>query len=374
MPNVYLVNADGRTESFAQVHCEDESEELQRVLEMNLDLLPGDQIRPDDPRRWLLVKREMPVQDPGSGGARWSVDLFLLDQDGIPTFVECKRYKDTRSRREVVGQMLEYAANGQFYWTKESMRDLAAATASDKKEDLEETVMLLEPTTGDSADDLFEAAENNLREGQVRLVFFLEEAPAELKSIVDFLNRQMERTEVLLVEARQYEKDGTRVLVPSLFGYTEQARRVKRQVSVTSGGRGKWDEASFFDDAEAKLSQPNLVAVREIYDKALQLGYHVKWGTGRIDGSFSLVLPRACPRSVITVDAKGKLTLNFPWLRESDSADLLKVRFIELVKRDLELPLTTKSFEKYTKFDIKEWQLTVDQLVRILTELSKEFG
>lgn len=40
-----------------------------------------------------------------------SLDLFLLDQDGIPTLVEVKRSSDTRTRREVVAQMLDYAAN-----------------------------------------------------------------------------------------------------------------------------------------------------------------------------------------------------------------------------------------------------------------------
>lgn len=374
MPNVYLVNSDGRTESFAHVHCTDEGEELQQVLEINLDLLPGDQIRPEDPRRWLLVKREMPVPDPSTGADRWSVDLFLLDQDGIPTFVECKRFKDTRSRREVVGQMLEYAANGQFYWTKESMHELAVGTAGEKNEDFEETIMLLEPSTGDSPAELFEAAENNLREGQVRLVFFLEEAPPELKSIVDFLNRQMERTEVLLVEARQYEKNGTRVLVPFLFGYTDQARRIKRKVSVTIGNRRKWDEPSFFDEAGKQLSATEVTVVRNLYDVALERGYEVKWGTGKFDGSFNLVLPKACPRSVITVDSKGFLSLNFQWLRRSESADLLKRRFVDLVKQDLNLPLDAESFGRYPRFEFKQWQSFAEPLVGILTELSKEFG
>jgi len=38
-----------------------------------------------------------------------------LDQDAIPTIVEVKRSTDTRIRREVVGQMLGYAANAVVY-------------------------------------------------------------------------------------------------------------------------------------------------------------------------------------------------------------------------------------------------------------------
>jgi hypothetical protein len=63
-----------------------------------------------DPRRFLLVRREAPVPDRENGGIRWSIDHLFLDQDAIPTLVEVKRSSDTRIRREVVGQMLDYAA------------------------------------------------------------------------------------------------------------------------------------------------------------------------------------------------------------------------------------------------------------------------
>ena len=40
----------------------------------------------------------------------------------MPTLVEVKRSDDTRIRREVVGQMLDYAANGVVYWPAERLR------------------------------------------------------------------------------------------------------------------------------------------------------------------------------------------------------------------------------------------------------------
>jgi hypothetical protein len=39
------------------------------------------------------------------------IDHVLIDQDAVPTFVEVKRSTDTRIRRGVVGQLLEYVAN-----------------------------------------------------------------------------------------------------------------------------------------------------------------------------------------------------------------------------------------------------------------------
>ncbi|RME60897.1 hypothetical protein D6779_01245, partial [Candidatus Parcubacteria bacterium] len=204
MAKVYMVGEGWETTPMDRLRCKNEDLELQGLLERNPDLLPGDQINPDDPRRWLIVEREMPVPDPVSGSDRWSIDFFFSDQSGIPTFIECKRYEDSRSRREVIGQMLDYAANGHYYWTKSEMRDLAEKNAQKRGMTLDEVIQNLQPDDDLDVDEYFQRIEDNLREGQVRLVFFLEESPMELRSVVDFLNKQMERTEVLIVEARQY--------------------------------------------------------------------------------------------------------------------------------------------------------------------------
>ena len=57
---------------------------LQDWLSDYPELLPGDQINPENPRRWLLVKAEMGVPDHEGGSDRWSLDHLFLDQDGIP--------------------------------------------------------------------------------------------------------------------------------------------------------------------------------------------------------------------------------------------------------------------------------------------------
>jgi hypothetical protein len=64
----------------------------------------------------------MGVPADGDSGDRWSLDHLFADQDAIPTFVEVKRSTDTRIRREVVAQMLDYAANGTEYWTMNKIR------------------------------------------------------------------------------------------------------------------------------------------------------------------------------------------------------------------------------------------------------------
>src|SRR5438309_7383864 len=47
---------------------------LQNLLELYSDLLAGDQIDPEQPRRWLLVSRELGVPDEVDEASRWSLD------------------------------------------------------------------------------------------------------------------------------------------------------------------------------------------------------------------------------------------------------------------------------------------------------------
>ncbi len=148
MANAYIIEKDSSTKRLERVLCKDEERELQLILENNPDLLAGEQMNPDEPRRWLLVAREMPVPDPSTGIDRWNIDFFFVDQSAMLTFVECKRFEDTRARREGVGQMLEYAANGHYYWDKEMIRDLAEESAKKNGISLEEALHRLQPDQG----------------------------------------------------------------------------------------------------------------------------------------------------------------------------------------------------------------------------------
>src|SRR5947209_18003517 len=101
--SIYLLQPDNSLVQVSQAPYLAESE-LQRLLDQHPELLPGAQIDPEEPRRWLVVRSEAGVPNEEGGSDWWSLDHLLLDQDGIPTFVEVKRSSDTRIRREVVAQ------------------------------------------------------------------------------------------------------------------------------------------------------------------------------------------------------------------------------------------------------------------------------
>ncbi|MFQ5753909.1 MAG: hypothetical protein ACE5HI_18125 [bacterium] len=355
------------------IHCKNEDLELQRILELNPDLIPGDQINPNDPRRWLVVKREMPVPDPSTGDNRWSIDLFFADQDAIPTFIECKRYNDTRAKREVVGQMLEYAANGHYYWSKDDMRTYAEKAAKKNGISLEEEIKRLQPEETEPVDGFFQHIQDNLREGQVRLVFFMEESPPELKSVVDFLNKQMERSEVLLVEARQYEHNGLKIVTPILFGYTEEARQVKKTVSVTTRQRKKWDKESFFKDASERLTEMEYAAVKQVFNKSQELKCELSWGVGKSAGSFSAKWPHLGKNPLYAVYSEGSIVINYGSFKNLPE----QKEFIAFLKNELETRMELSAPEdyerRYPNYRINQWSDKVDKFLAILESMTEKY-
>jgi hypothetical protein len=203
-----------------------ESEDmLQGLLAQYPDLLAGDEMDPDNPRRWLLVTREMGVPDAADSAGRWSLDHLFLDQDGILTLVEVKRATDTRARREVVAQMLDYAANAVLYWPHEQIVAAFERTArAAGREPAEVLAEFLAPEAVDEsmnvAGQFWTRVKTNLAAEHIRMVFVADQIPRELQRIVEFLNDQMDPAKVIAVEVQQFVGEGIRTLVPRTVGQT----------------------------------------------------------------------------------------------------------------------------------------------------------
>ena len=74
-------------------------------------------------------------------------------------------------------------------------------------------------------EEFFEKVKTNLQAGKIRLVFVADVIPTELRTIVEFLNTQMDPAEVYAVEVKQYIGEGLKTLVPRLVGQTAEAQR-----------------------------------------------------------------------------------------------------------------------------------------------------
>lgn len=277
---IFLLRGDNELfELSAQPYVREDL--LQELLARYPNLLAGDQMDPSTPRRWLLVRREAPVPDTLDGSGRWSLDHLFLDQDGVPTLVEVKRASDTRGRREVVAQMLDYAANGVAYWPVETIR---AAFEQRAQADAQDAEQLLLDLIGPDADvEVFWAkVKVNLQAGRIRMVFVSDEIGPELRRIIEFLNVQMDPAEVLAVEVKQYVGADFRGLVPRLVGQTAEATQ-RKSAGTSAGPRAQpreWNVETFFSTLAA-AAPDDVAPARALYDwLAARPDVRVSWGKG----------------------------------------------------------------------------------------------
>ena len=323
--SIYLIQGD---DELVEMNEEpyDSEDLLQELLAKYPNLLAGDQMDDTAPRRWLLISREAALPSEEDGAGRWSVDHLFLDQDGIPTLVEVKRSSDTRIRREVVGQMLDYAANAVAYWPEETIRARFEARCESQGTDPAEMVSRLRgPGAGDEGhvEAFWGQVKTNLQAGRIRLVFVADEIPQELRRIVEFLNIQMDPAEVLAVEIKQYVGKELKTLVPRVIG--------QRAKSVAAGKR-QWAETSFFVELELRSGAEQVAVARRILEWARCKGLRIWWGAGARDGSF---LPTfdwlGKAYTLIAVWTYGRVELQFqhmqnwpPFNDESKRLELLR--------------------------------------------------
>ncbi len=256
---------------------------MQQLLAEHPEIIPGDQIDSDSPRVWLLVSREIGVPGEEGGGNRWSLDHLFVDQDGVPTLVEVKRSSDTRIRREVVGQMLDYAANATKYWPAGVIQQAFERRCS--RDGLDPDAELARVLgDGRDAQAFWATVAANIDAGRTRLLFVADEIPSELRRVVEFLNDQMDRTEVLAVDVRRYGGADLSVFVPHVYGQTERARQ-KKSSSRKRESR-QWDEASWFDGLQAQDRESETRVARALLEWSQAQGRSVEWGKGAVGGSF----------------------------------------------------------------------------------------
>ena len=307
---IYLVGEGGRLVGMSEQEYESE-DVLQKLLSDYPGLLAGDQIDSESPRKWILVTREASIPIDDSPAGYLSADHLFLDQDGVPTIVEVKRSTDTRIRREVVGQMLDYAANFVAFRSTEWIRAQLERAPSPDDEGAETR---LHSFLGEdrSVEDFWEDVKANLERGRVRLLFVADEIPAELRRVVEFLNSQMDPAEVLAVEVKRFAGGSQTAYVPRVLGQTAKTEAKVR-------GARHWDEKTFFEELRTKRPEREYEAARALWDWIRSRELRPAWGSGRIVGTlFSMIGPRNDSYYTFTISTNGDVCIPFAFMAKRE--------------------------------------------------------
>ena len=313
---IIVTTPGGQTVKLQPTHVQRE-DVLQKYIHEHPECLPLDEIREDV--RLLVVCREFPT-------ASGPIDALGVDQEGEIYIIETKLFKNP-DKRTVLAQALDY---GSALWHADnaggSFVDRVEAVLSGRglpplREQLSETF-------GDSSavESVIDGIQKNQAAGAFRFVILMDRLEDRLRDLVTFINENSKFT-VYAVELDFYRHDGLEIVLPKLHG-----AEVKKSISATGPGssRRRWDSASFFADAEAKLSERELNAVRAVYDSAGQWADEISWGTGTTAGSFSPKKRPEWPQAPFAVYSDGRLLLNFPYFASGTSGEHVH-RFAEVL-------------------------------------------
>ncbi len=232
---------------------------LQSILQQYPQIIPGNQINPENPAKFVLLRREMPL---GS----WSLDHLYVDDKGILTLVETKLAQNPESRREVIGQIIEYGAYASERWEISQLRQYASEYWQSQDAELD---AILLATFGEDLDleEFWNNVQQNLQQGRFRLIIAADELRLEVRRMIEFLNREMRNVEVLGLEWKFYGDDQQAlVIVPRLVGQT-QSSIDKRAAGQGATGRAILWTLDKLKEAGREISDQRL---RENFDKILE--------------------------------------------------------------------------------------------------------
>ena len=234
---------------------------LQRNIAELPTLLPLGTVS-DEPVDHLTIGAEWPA-----GGGR--ADIVLIGSDGILTIVETKLSRNPEARREVVAQLLEYAAYLSEWTIYEVQQRAEQFFKSDRCLDKYHDKPFDEVLTdfledSDESVEVFKGkVEQNLRQGRIRLIVAVDEVGEQAQKIVTFVNAYSSFDIYLLQIAEYEDHDKRRVFVPSLYGY---ARKLPSSIK---GSREDWTWERY--RTELGWSDDQVTSIRSMLDRMLQV-------------------------------------------------------------------------------------------------------
>ena len=263
---LFFVAPDQKVQEMNEGFFELESK-LQEIVEKNPDLLSRGW--DNQPRKLYLISREQEVFADADEGNMFSLDHLLVDSEGVPILVEVKRSTDTRIRREVVAQMLDYACRASS-WSIEKLKASFCKNNADRPE--------AAPLFDD--EEFWNRVSANLGAEHFRLVFVADRIPETLRILIEFLDRTMKEIEVYGVELKPYQtSDGMMLLSSNIIG---NSLNVRQKPTYPARGETIWTEDAFLSRIQDMLGAEAADTAAELISRSPMLGLIGSFGKGEV--------------------------------------------------------------------------------------------
>jgi hypothetical protein len=241
---------------------------LQSFLFANPTIVPIDQIDPGA-TTFIPVCRELTLP---KEGAPVFLDLFGFTATGRPVLIECKLWRNPQARREVVAQILEYAALLQQWSYADLTARVAARLGQGGPNVLFDIVKASQPQADEAR--FVDTVSTCLLAGDFDLIIAGDGIRTDLHAVANYLKlRSGLAARLALVEFQVWsDPTGVKVILPSIVVRTEVVTH-----TVFVGSRG--ERLSVIDNGEIAaevqaIEQPELSgkrrAIRAFWDDVIR--------------------------------------------------------------------------------------------------------
>ena len=271
----------------------DEKTWLQNVIAKTPAILPIAEIEPAFAPP-VFAGMEVPT---GAG----PIDNLYLSPSGYITLVETKLWRNPEARREVVGQIIDYAKE-LSRWSFEDLEEAVCRSeqlADEASPGVIETLRRFEPIEAAQEPVIIDTISRNLERGRLLLLIVGDGIREGVEAMVDFLAQtpQLHFT-LALVELELYEislaDQSYKMVIPHVVARTrevtravvriEGATRGSIQVEVdtpadtsASGTRSTLTEEDFFQALGLKAEQGDVEFAKSVLDDVQESGFMIDW-------------------------------------------------------------------------------------------------
>lgn len=233
---------------------------LQNLLLNNSSLLPIEEIEPIFAPA-VSICRELPT----SVGP---IDLLLSSPNGLLTIVETKLWKNPEARREVVGQLLDYAKELRS-WSYENLD--AAVRQATKRDGGGASLFAKMNSSGAELDEteFVDAVASNLDRGRFLLIIAGDGIREEVERLTEYLQRDasvsftLALVELALYKLPREDEASQYVVAPRVLARTVE---IERAIVRIEGSR-VWVEAPTAKDGIVKKAKRSTLTCDEIYEQ-----------------------------------------------------------------------------------------------------------
>ena len=263
---------------------------LQKLIQDHPSILPVSEIEPVF-GPLVCIGKEVPTKD-------GFIDNLFISPQGYLTIVETKLWRNPEARREVVGQIIDYAKEINT-WSFEKLDSSVKAyhkSNSGRELGVIDALRLIEDIDEEREKEIIDEITRHIQRGRFLLLIVGDGIRENVEAMADFLSKtpQLHFT-LALVELQIYKMDEGKLVIPQIVMRTREITRAVIRIEggtvhhltvgvdvepgkeVNRRSRRTLSAQDFFEELSKYIKPEEVLFAQQIIDDMEELGCKIEW-------------------------------------------------------------------------------------------------